>query len=261
MIVPVSTGKPVSTVSDLSDPSLVPSDQDLVAVATTRRSRLLRDVIPVRLLPALAAGGVLYFMATLVAQHLLRPAYDPVTTFISSFVLGRYGTLLVGAFFAFGIGVLCLAVALSRTMRPTLWLRAGIGLLAWCGITAVVAGVFHTDLQGGAATIGGVIHGIAADSGYIALVGAMFALSLHFWRDERWHRLFAPSLALAVLGLLLLVELFFTLDTVVAGLAQRLFGLPVFVWLLVVSLRLMWMGPHADDGESPSLLAEQTGTE
>ena len=190
-------------------------------------------------LPAVAAGSVLYFIGNLAVQHVLRPSYDPVRAFVSAFVVGRYGSLQVAAFFALAIGLLCLAVGLRRALPTSMWLRAGVTLLFICAAATTLAGIFVTDLPGAAATAGGIVHGVAGDVGYLALVGAMLATSLHFADDQRWRRLFGWCAGLALLSVVMLAAMFLTLDTIIAGLTQRLFGLSTFAWVLLVSIALL----------------------
>jgi len=191
------------------------------------------------LLPAAAAGSVLYFIGDLAVQHVLRPSYDPMRAFVSTFVIGRYGSLQVVAFFALAVGLLCLAVGLRRVLPTSMWLRAGLLLLVVCGVAAALAGAFTTDLPGTDSTVSGIVHAVAGDIGYLALVGAMLAVSLHLAGDQRWRRLFGWSAGLALLGVVTLTAMFLTLDTVIAGLTQRLFGLTTFAWLLLVSIALL----------------------
>ncbi|HMK91812.1 MAG TPA: DUF998 domain-containing protein [Thermoleophilia bacterium] len=190
-------------------------------------------------LPAVAAGSVLYFIGDLAVQHVLRPSYDPVRAFVSAFVVGRYGSLQVVAFIALAIGLLCLAVGLRRALPTSMWLRAGVTLLLICAAATTVAAIFVTDLPGAAATASGIVHGVAGDIGYLALVGAMIATSLHFAGDQRWRRLFGWCAGLALLSVVMLAAMFLTLDTIIAGLTQRLFGLSTFAWVLLVSIALL----------------------
>lgn len=203
-------------------------------------------------LPAVAAGSVLYFMGNLAVQHVLRPSYDPVRAFVSAFVIGRYGSLQVAAFFALAIGLLCLAVGLRRALPSSMWLRAGVTLLSICAVATTLAGIFVTDLPGAAATAGGIIHGVAGDIGYLALVGAMLATSLHFAGDQRWRRLFGWSAGLALLSVITLVAMFLTLDTIIAGLTQRLFGVSALAWVLLVSIALLQAVLTGRHGHAPA---------
>jgi len=211
------------------------------------------------MLPTIAAGSVLYFIGDLAVQHVLRPSYDPVRAFVSAFVVGRYGSLQVAAFAALGIGLICLAIGLRKTLTASIWLRGGATLLVVCGVSTLSAATFTTDLPGAVATAGGIVHATAAIVGYCTLVGAMWALSVHFLTDPRWTGLAGWSILLAVLGLILLVMLLFTLDTVIAGLTQRLFGLSTFVWLLLVSLRLALGGSARATTSCAGRAARSTG--
>jgi len=213
--------------------------QSTAEAAVPRHEARLRLPAAVAVLPAVAAGSVLYFIANLAVQHVLRPSYDPVRAFVSAFVIGRYGSLQVAAFFALAVGLLCLAVGLRRTLPTGIWLRAGVVLLVACGVATAVAGAFTTDLPGAPATACGIVHGVAGDIGYLALLGAMVAVSLHFAGDQRWRRLFRWSAGLALLSFGTLLAMFLTLDTVIAGLTQRLFGLTTFAWVLLISIALL----------------------
>ena len=220
-------------------------------VAVPPRGGRLPTPTALAVLPAVAAGSVLYFIGDLAVQHVLRPSYDPMRAFVSAFVVGRYGSLQVVAFFALAIGLLCLAVGLRHALPTSMWLRAGIVLLFVCATATALAGAFTTDLPGAAATAAGIVHGVAGDIGYLALVGAMLAISLHFAGDQRWRRLFGWSAGLALLAVVMLAAMFLTLDTLIAGLTQRLFGLSTFAWVLLVSIAL-WQAVMAGRHRSAS---------
>ena len=49
-------------------------------------------------------------------MHLIRPEYDPVAETVSQYAIGPYGYLMTAGFFSVGVGVVALAIGLSRAL-------------------------------------------------------------------------------------------------------------------------------------------------
>jgi hypothetical protein len=192
--------------------------------------------IPV--LATLSAGGVLYFFVVVLLLHLLSPEFDPRTRFISEYAHSPYGYLLTSAFFALGLGSICLVAALLK-MESSQGVRrkAGLALLAVWSIGVIIDGIFPIDPGVEPVTTAGTIHLMAAMIAFISLMVASLLLSLGF-RQIDYFRKMSRS-ALVLVSLIFLSFIIGNIpDPATQGLTQRLFVLFCLGWLLFISLNV-----------------------
>jgi glucan phosphoethanolaminetransferase (alkaline phosphatase superfamily) len=189
-------------------------------------------------LPVVALAGLLYFIAVMLSEPVLRQEYSLLSHPISDFAVGEYGYLQSSALFALGGALLVLDVSLWRSVAMTPWSRAGLVALTICGFASFGTGIWPADVAGSVAqTTAGAIHAVAAYAGYCSLAAAIVLLSLQFRRDGPWRRLFVPSLVLATLGVVTLVFAAWTARTGIRGLSQRVMAVPLLLWLLATATR------------------------
>ena len=109
-------------------------------------------------LARLSVLGFAYFMVALAALHALRSEYDPLEETVSQYSIGPHGYLMTTAFFAIGLGVVALAVALSRGVMPSP--RIGPLLLGLAGVCVFLVGVFPVDPASAAMPISEFAHDV-----------------------------------------------------------------------------------------------------
>lgn len=191
-----------------------------------------------------ALAGILaplIFVAVMTIIQSIQPGYNPVHETISRLVLGAHGRFQTLSFFIFGslfaVFSLRLYLATSRSLVASL----GAGLLLLSSLSFFMVGAFPVDPEGQVGeTVTGMLHaGMASTSATSFILGSIF-FAVYFHFDERWHnyRWFTLIIALACLGFALVWSLAPDLWTW-KGLAQRFLLLTGFVWIEVVSIRLL----------------------
>ncbi len=193
--------------------------------------------IPV--LATLSAGGVLCFFLIVLLLHLLSPEFDPRTRFISEYDHSPYGYLLTSAFFALGLGSICLVAALlNLESSQGVGRKAGLALLAVWSIGIIADGIFPLDPGVEPVTTAGTVHLMAAMISFISLMVASLLLSLDFRKRDYFRKMSRPALVLV--GLICLSFMIGNIpDPATQGLTQRLFVLFCLGWLLFVSLNVL----------------------
>jgi hypothetical protein len=186
----------------------------------------------------LAVVLVTICFAAMVALHVVRTDLDPVRDVMSSYANGRYGYLMTAAFYAFGVSAVVLAIRLGRAMarRPlTVVVRV---LLALGGVGLVLAGIFEVERPAVPDTLEEVIHSNATLTAFSLIIAAMLVFAAVCRRDPRWVDFSGIALGLAVVAALAGAFSPFAGQTPVNGIAQRVLGLAVVMWLVLTALHI-----------------------
>ena len=198
-------------------------------------------------LALLAIVGMVYYLSSVVAAHLLRPDIDPVSRPVSDYAVGPYGPFVGVAIFALGVGSLALTLGLRLGIAPPGRSRVGLLLLALYGVGQLGVAIFPIDAEG-ARTITGLLHNIAGNVSFFCFPAAAILLSVGMGKDERWRALERPALALALIVLAGAILVMVSANVAGGfGIAQRLFLLTTVLWMLLAALRLR----HATKGAHP----------
>src|SRR5918998_1869222 len=144
-------------------------------------------------LALLAIVGMVYYLSSVAAAHLLRPDIDPVSEPVSDYAVGPFGTFVGVAIFALGVGSLALALGLRLGIAPAGRSRVGLLLLALYGVGQLGVALFPIDAEG-ARTATGLVHNIAGNVSFFCFPPAVILLSMG--KDERWRALRRPALSL-----------------------------------------------------------------
>lgn len=170
--------------------------------------------------------GLCLFVALVGLLHVLEPAYSPLTSTISEYVLGAYGFVMIVAFLvlASGSGALALAIRQTRLLGPV-----GMGCLWIWSLGTMIAGIFPTDVGGNPVTWHGVVHALAATSALLSLYvaelsGLRRALAVNKTRP----------FAISSLVICLIIPLTFLLG----GLGLLAFGL---LERVIVACHVVWL--------------------
>jgi hypothetical membrane protein len=190
-----------------------------------RRSRI-RGV-----LCAVAAAGVAYFGLTMLALSLASTEYNPVSQYASDYGVGAYALEMNLGFFVAGIGFLCLALAgiTSSTGRAE---KVGSYALLPSGLALLVDAFYHTDIEGAAGTLHGLVHNIG---GVVFFSTATFGLLLMSGRLGRRGRALTVLAFLAAYAFLILNG---ALSLGATGLGERIVILVVFSSAIANSVRI-----------------------
>ena len=200
-------------------------------------------------LALLAIVGMVWYLVSVVAAHLLRPGIDPVSRPVSDYAVGPFGLFVGIAIFALGVGSLALALGLRLGIAPPGRSRAGLLLLALYGVGQLAVAVFPIDAEG-AQTATGLVHNIAGNVSFFCFPPPAILLSVGMGKDERWRALKRPALALA---LIVLVEAILVVSANVVvgfGIAQRFFLLTTVLWMLLAAIRLRYATRKPTPGDA-----------
>jgi hypothetical protein len=84
------------------------------------------------------------FLAILFSLHFLKPEFDPSWRMISEYEIGRFGWLMILAFFCWGVSVLALLISIWPSLQPI-----GGTISRWWFVLIVIAlfgaGIFKTN--------------------------------------------------------------------------------------------------------------------
>jgi hypothetical membrane protein len=199
-----------------------------------------RDKRRAEWLGAIVIACVTYYALAVVALHVLRPEYDPISRVTSNYAVGPYGYLMTATFFAIAAALLALSFGLSRTLASTARSRVGFALLSAAGAGAVIAGVFPTDVtpDDSPVTIIGGVHILAGVAAFVCVTAGTLLVSRRLDRDPEWRASRRPAffLALVIVAGFLLSVIAQSLGG--RGIGQRFFLGTVLLWLLFMAIRL-----------------------
>jgi hypothetical membrane protein len=172
-------------------------------------------------------GGAISFIAVLLVNDVIKPAYDPVRDFVSEAAIGRGGWVQTANFLTAGTLLALSSPALSRVVSR--WTGRLVGIV---GAGLVGAGVFETDpVPHDTTTWHGAAHNIVS-------VVVFACLSLACFTAARWRP--APLWRLHCLATgTVLPVLFVTAAAVTgtSGLWQRASIIVGWSWLAALGLR------------------------
>lgn len=149
------------------------------------RSRVSMEVA--RQAAIISIAGVGTFVGLVVILHLIKPELDPSWRFLSEYSIGRYGWVMVTAFFVWGLSCLALFVSLREEVR-TRGGRIGRCVLFAVGLAMLAAGLFDQDpvtAKPDERSTTGTMHGVAAMIGIPGLPIAAALIGRSVTRHNR----------------------------------------------------------------------------
>jgi hypothetical membrane protein len=190
------------------------------------------------ILSALVAASVSY----------VQPAYSSTEQRLSE--LGASGAPHAFIFNVLGLmtsGMLVVVLSLGlcsefSSDRPA---KIGAGLLALCGASLFITGVFPCDVGAVEASASGILHGLFAGIGTSAIIGAALAMWLGLKDDPVWRNHSWFSLCVAAVAVALYVPHLLYLLPRWNGAIQRMLVMVLLVWIEVMSIKLLsrsWAG-------------------
>jgi hypothetical protein len=191
--------------------------------------------------------------AAMVLLHAVRTDLDPVRQVMSEYANGRFGIVMTAAFYAFGLTCVALAIRLGRAMarRPlSVVVRVLLGL---GGLGLILAGVFEVERPAVPDTIEEILHSDATLAAFTLIITAMLLFAVTCRTDPRWSDFRWIAVVLSVLAAVAGAFSPFAGQTTWSGLAQRVLGLTVIVWLLLVALHIRMGGLRRSRRSEPDL--------
>jgi|GEM_PF-291970 len=141
-----------------------------------------------RLAAVVAAAGLLGFVASALALHLLRPDLDPVASQMSLYLIGDRGALLQVAYVGLGLGMATLGWGLRAAHMHQARSSAALLMFVLAGVSLSVTAYAWMDLPGVDRSLEGLVHGISAQAAFLFATTGMVLQSLGFLRDPAWRR-------------------------------------------------------------------------
>ncbi|HJY43268.1 MAG TPA: DUF998 domain-containing protein [Propionibacteriaceae bacterium] len=186
------------------------------------------------------AGPLFAVLAT--GQVLLRDGFDLRRHPLSLLATGGPGFVQVANFVLAGIGVLCLAVAVRRTITDGVGRRWLAPLIAVFGLGLVASGVFVMDPENGfpigtpegpapSMSWHGIGHIVAATVAFTGLAAACIVLAVRMGRRRAgWATVLNAGAALVFLA---------PVNPAWASIQVAVNGLVAFIWTTAVALWLL----------------------
>jgi Protein of unknown function (DUF998) len=187
-----------------------------------------------------AAGPLFAVLAT--GQVLLRDGFDLRRHPLSLLATGSPGIVQSSNFILAGIGVLCLAVAVRRTITEGVGRRWLAPLIAVFGLGLVASGVFVMDPENGfpigtaegpapAMSWHGIAHIVAATTAFSGLAAACIVLTVRMIRRR--------AVGAAVLNACAALVFLAPVDPAWASIQLAVTALVAFIWTTAVALWLL----------------------
>ena len=200
------------------------------------------SVVPTRILLIVGAVAGPIFAAVATAQVLLRDGFDLRRHPLSQLATGGPGFVQIANFIVAGLGVLCLAVGVKRTITDGAGRRWLAPLIAVFGLGLIASGVFVMDPENGfpigtpdgpAATMSwhGIAHLIAATLAYTGLAAACIVLTVRMAR----RRAVLAAVWNAAAALVFLAPV----NPAWASIQLAVTALVAFTWTTALSLSLL----------------------
>ncbi|HSK96888.1 MAG TPA: DUF998 domain-containing protein [Euzebyales bacterium] len=170
--------------------------------------------------------------------HLLRPDLDPARHVLSEYANGGHGVIMTAVFYATGVACAALGWRLRSALDWSGITGAVPALLMLAGVALIVSGVFEVGLPDEPESLAETIHSGASISAFVLLIAAMLLFALACTRDPRWRSFRPIATALAVTAAAAGVLSPLADGTAWTGVAQRLLGGAVLLWLLLTARRV-----------------------
>ena len=190
------------------------------------------------------------FLVLLAILHVIKPEFDPSWRFISEYLIGDYGWVMMLAFFFLALSCAALFAAV-RSQVGTISGKIGLGLLLIVSASLVAGGIFAADpitAKPDELTTHGNLHGLAAMVGIPGLPIAAVLISRSLVRNQSWSSARRSILWTAHLTWVSVVAMFAYMFVVVVprggfgpgvltGWLNRLVVLTYCAWLTAVAWR------------------------
>jgi hypothetical protein len=168
--------------------------------------------------------------------HIVRGEIDPLRRVMSEYANGSHGQLMTVVFYAFGLSALALAFRLRNAIHLRGVTRLFPWLLALGGVGLIAAGVFEVERPLVPDSLEEIIHSNASVAAFLLVITAMFLFTYACRTDARWWRFRWTSITLALGAAAAAMATPITQTTGWSGAVQRLLGLTILAWFLLVAL-------------------------
>jgi uncharacterized protein DUF998 len=197
--------------------------------------------------PLIVTGLVAYWLAVVVAMHLLEPEFDPVKVPMSLYVLGTYGVWMTTSFFAAAAICFLLGFGLMSVLPPTLWTKAGIVLFCVAGCGEIVMGLFPIEQPlTSPLTPHNAIHLYGGLAALYSIALGSISYSVSFRGDEQWRPSSTAAIVVSLATLAMVYTHFSWFKHGMDGLTQRIAAALMLLWFgLTLNPWLRWSSSAA----------------
>lgn len=186
----------------------------------------------------LAGAAVATFVVVATGLQFWRSDLDPVAMPLSAYLVGPGGGLLQAAYAALALGMVVLGLSLRRAMHPAA--RSAAPSLLF-GLGAV--GLCLTALAVSDTPASRFVHGLAAQTAFLATATALCLQAWRFRADPRWRRHWRIAFAWAAVAFVALWVHALWREAP-RGLSQKAVIVMIVGWLQAFAWRL-WRGVPA----------------
>jgi hypothetical protein len=186
--------------------------------------------------------ATLTYVAIFVALHLLPTGYNPLRHAVSDYAIGTYGHLFRDGLYLSSVGVLALAVSLTRAIGSPPLAAKDLVYLVMIPLSRVAMALFPTNLEGTPLSAAARVHYASAVAAftftYLVIsetTPVLLDLTPPPWLGEPLHWAsfaVAPALFLVVLTIIGPLRKTF-------GTAERLFLVTTNAWFLLVAMMVI----------------------
>ena len=190
-----------------------------------------------------------FFVVVFTIEGMLRPGYDPLSTYISALSLGSRGWIQMVNFVLLGVLLFLFTRGVAAEFQSGKASRWGLILLTIIAILFIVSGPFVMDPMGtplNQTTLHGTIHGLAGGIIFIMMPISCFVFLRRFredsnWRSLQWWTLILGIIVAAAVVLLTITSKSPSLAIVFKdwlGLIQRFIVVPFMLWVFIFAMEL-----------------------
>ncbi len=180
-----------------------------------------------RIAALMAVIGPAYFGLVILVLSLFDAEFNPISQAASDYGVGRFALEMNLGFFLGGVGLIAFAWSIGRK-AAVLRSRTGSILFFIAGLVLIVDSFFTTNVEGGPATLHGLIHGFGGFAFFITAPIGVVLVSRKFVR---------VGFLVAVLGIAIGFSLL-AINAGLSGLAERVIILVIFSTVIISSLAI-----------------------
>ena len=196
---------------------------------------------------------VIFYLMTRLMES-LQPGYDPIQETLSVLAIGSYGWLETTSFFLLSFLSLVFTIRLYLATNRSISTRIGIISFLLISLGFILVGIFPTGEPGAPQTTHSIIHSASAGASSVLFAIACFSFAVEFRTNLSWRKFFLYTLLTGVVAIILIIlGIVAPSDWYWEGLHERLLVANAFIWVAVVSIRLLqncicqWRTPSVVD--------------
>jgi hypothetical membrane protein len=196
----------------------------------------------------------LIFLMVMAIVESLQPGYNAIQEAISKLVLGLYGWSQTLSFFIVGALLVIFAFRLYIATLRKNSAKAGLFLFTLSGISFFLLGAFPLKPDGVTLTVPALAHYVVAGISIASFILGCSVYTVYFRADRQWSRFWLYTMLTAIACLVSLALWVITpQEWLWKGLSERLLVVTSFVWVEIVSVRLLRFCLHKEPNRTEGL--------